>query len=243
MRSKRIFHPETLAENSRITLDDTAGRHLIKALRLKAGDELVLFDGSGKDFSATLVQAGKRTCIAEVYQVMREEAEPGLRLVLAIGISRGERMDFSIQKAVELGINEIQPLFTERSMVQLKGDRLQNRLTHWRGVIRHACEQSGRSRVPGISEPLSLANWLDSFEGNGLMLDHRAEKPLVELSAPGTELTMLVGPEGGLSPTERQLAEEKGLAGVRLGPRVLRTETAPLAALAVIQATWGDFRS
>jgi len=128
-------------------------------------------------------------------------------------------------------------------MVQLKGDRLQNRLTHWRGVIRHACEQSGRSRVPGISEPLSLANWLDSFEGNGLMLDHRAEKPLVELSAPGTELTMLVGPEGGLSPTERQLAEEKGLAGVRLGPRVLRTETAPLAALAVIQATWGDFRS
>jgi 16S rRNA (uracil1498-N3)-methyltransferase len=159
-----------------------------------------------------------------------------------MGISRGERMDFSIQKAVELGVSHFQPLFTERCMVQLKGDRQQSRLDHWQGVIRHACEQSGRALLPSIAEPSNLPNWLCSFTGYGLMLDHRAEHSLASLSAPKDSLTLLVGPEGGLSQAERDLAMQHNFAAGRMGPRVLRTETAPLAALSAIQTLWGDFR-
>jgi 16S rRNA (uracil1498-N3)-methyltransferase len=143
---------------------------------------------------------------------------------------------------VELGVHEITPLFTERSMVQLKGERLHNRMAHWRGVIRHACEQSGRSRLPILHDPQSLPGWVQGFQGNGVMLDHRAEMSLVQIPAPQEAITLLVGPEGGLSPRERESAARAGMRGVRMGPRVLRTETAPLAALAVIQALWGDFR-
>lgn len=151
-------------------------------------------------------------------------------------------MDFSIQKAVELGVSHFQPLFTERCMVQLKGDRQQSRLDHWQGVIRHACEQSGRALLPSIAEPLNLPEWLSRFSGNGLMLDHRAEHSLASLPAPKDSLTLLVGPEGGLSEAERDLAMQHNFAAGRMGPRVLRTETAPLAALAAIQTLWGDFR-
>jgi 16S rRNA (uracil1498-N3)-methyltransferase len=127
-------------------------------------------------------------------------------------------------------------------MVQLKGDRQQSRLDHWQGVIRHACEQSGRALIPTIAEPSSLADWLSTFSGNGLMLDHRAEHSLASLPTPKNSLTLLVGPEGGLSEAERDLAMQHNFVAGRMGPRVLRTETAPLAALAAIQTLWGDFR-
>lgn len=242
MRTYRIYSPAVLEENKRVVLDDDGRRHLVQVLRLKPGDSLVLFDGSGRDYAATLERVDKRECVARVGQVLGEEASAPLRISLAIGISRGERMDFGIQKAVELGVSDIQPLFTGRSVVQLKGERLQNRLEHWRGVIRHACEQSGRSRLPTLWPATSLTSWLADFTGNGVMLDHRADQLLVELPAPGATITLLVGPEGGLAAKEREQASNAGLRGVRLGPRVLRTETAPLAALSVIQGLWGDFR-
>jgi len=241
MREHRIYCSQPLHRGEQVLLDEGAARHLTQVLRLKSGAEIVLFDGSGHDYAASLLSAGRRECVAKVGECLGEEALPPLHLHLAIGISRGERMDFSIQKAVELGVSEITPLFSARSMVQLKGERLYNRLEHWRGVIRHACEQSGRSRLPQLHAAVELPRWLDDFQGDGLMLDHRADTPLVDLPPPQGALTLLVGPEGGLSPEERELAQQHRLRGVRMGPRVLRTETAPLAALAVIQALWGDF--
>ncbi len=242
MRTNRIYVPEDLREHSSIALSDGARRHLIQVLRLKSGDHFVVFDGSGRDFDARLREVGRQHCTADLLQIIRQEAQPDLHISLAVGISRGERMDFSIQKAVELGVSEIIPLFTERSMVQLKHERLQKRLEHWHGVIRHACEQSGRSRLPSLLPADKLAEWLERFRGNGVMLDHRADTPLVDLPAPAHHLTLLVGPEGGLSRNERQHAQVAGFQSARLGPRILRTETAPIAALSVIQALWGDLR-
>jgi 16S rRNA (uracil1498-N3)-methyltransferase len=164
-----------------------------------------------------------------------------LQLHLAIGISRGERMDYAIQKSVELGVSQISPLFSSRSMVRLKPDRRNKRVAHWQGVIRSACEQSGRSRLPILNPPTELSDWLSSHPG-GLMLYHQATDTLATRPAPGSELNLLIGPEGGLSDAERAKAVEHGYKAVRLGPRVLRTETAPIAALAAIQVLWGDFR-
>ncbi len=242
MRLHRVFSPTPLEEGRTVQLDARASRHLLQSLRLESGADFVLFDNSGHEFSARLLSKGRQDAWAEVGTVLRTESPPALRLRLAIGISRGERMDFALQKAVELGIWEIDPLFTERTLVRLKGDRVEARMTHWQGVIRHACEQSGRTLVPQLSAPRSLSRWLSGFEGRGLLLDHRAQRSLGEIEPPSGELSLLVGPEGGLSEAERHAAREAGLEGVRLGPRILRTETAPLAALAAIQVLWGDFR-
>lgn len=242
MRLHRVFSPVPLEEGQTVPLDQSATRHLLQSLRLESGANFVLFDDSGRDFAARLLPKGRREAWAEVGSVLRTESPPALRLQLAIGISRGERMDLVLQKAVELGIWEIVPLFTERTLVRLKGDRIAARMTHWQGIIRHACEQSGRALVPQLSTPVSLSRWLGSFEGQGLLLDHRAERSLGEIGPPRGALSLLVGPEGGLSEAERRAAREAGLQGVRLGPRILRTETAPLAALAAIQVLWGDFR-
>lgn len=243
MRRHRVFSVEPLARGRQVQLDANASRHLLQTLRLRPGDEIELFDGSGDNYSAVLLDTDKRSARAEVRQHLARQPLPALQLDLAIGVSRGERMDFGIQKAVELGIQHIAPLFTERSMVQLKGQRLSAREQHWQGVIRHACEQSGRARLPILHSPQRFHTWLGTFQGNGILLDHRAALALPDLPPPGGQITLLVGPEGGLSPAERTQAADRGLIGVRLGPRVLRTETAPLAALAVIQALWGDFRT
>ena len=242
MRRPRVYSVEPLHSGAAVELDANAARHLLQVLRLKSGDPVILFDGSGRDYAAELTTAHKRGASARVGAVVTEEAPLALQAHLAIGISRGERMDFSLQKAVELGVSEITPLFTERSMVHLKGDRLHNRQQHWGGVVRHACEQSGRSRLPRLHQARPFTDWLSGFHGHGLLLDHRADKSLPDLPPPGNALSLLVGPEGGLCADERRQAMRKGLQAVRLGPRVLRTETAPLAALAAIQVLWGDFR-
>jgi len=242
MRLPRIYSAQALSSGESLTLDSNATRHLVQVLRLKAGNAIILFDGSGNDFSASISLANKRECIVQIDEVVRHEQSCKLSLHLAIGISRGERMDFSIQKAVELGVQSITPLFTERCMVQLKGERLKNRLTHWQGVVHHACEQSGRSLVPQIHTAQPLNSWLERLTGTSLILDHRAEDTLATIEKPEHALTLLVGPEGGLSTVERQQATRQGMLSIRLGPRVLRTETAPLAALAAIQMLWGDFR-
>jgi 16S rRNA (uracil1498-N3)-methyltransferase len=241
MRVSRIFTEQDLAAGARVEMDERACRYASQVLRLRAGQSVVLFNGSGSDYAAELTRCDRRRCTAEVTQLVASEQPTALQLHLGIGISRGERMDLAIQKSVELGVHAISPLMTARSVVQLKQDRVEKRMAHWRGIIISACEQSGRSRLPGLAPPASLGDWLAAHPG-GLQLQHAAADSLAGIANPGPSLNLLIGPEGGLSDAEQALASAAGFKAVRLGPRVLRTETAPIAALAAIQVLWGDFR-
>ncbi len=224
-------------------LPEGPARHLTQVLRLTPGETLRLFNGDGCDRAAQVIEVTRSGATVAVGAVGEAQPEPPLHIHLALGISRGERMDYAIQKAVELGVAAVQPLFTERSMVQLKGERLERRLGHWQGIVIGACEQSGRRRLPDLAPALPLDEWLGLAAPNTLLLDPQAPQALAQWSPPGPEVTLLVGPEGGLSPRERDLAARHGVTGVRLGPRILRAETAPLAAIAVLQALWGDLRA
>ena len=243
MTCHRIYTGQPLQAGTELSLEETAARHLVQVLRLKAGAEVLLFNGDGHDYSVRLSEVSRRSARAVVETRGEAETEPALQIHLGIGLSKGDRMDFAVQKAVELGVSQITPLITERCVVRLPGERLEKKLQHWRQVVIAACEQSGRRRIPQCHEVASLTDWLAyGATGFGLLLDHRSEHTLPQLDPPGGKLSLLIGPEGGLSETERTLAGTSGFRGVRLGPRVLRTETAPLAAIAAIQALWGDFR-
>jgi 16S rRNA (uracil1498-N3)-methyltransferase len=239
MRNIRIYADIQLQAGSEVALPAGPSRHLIQVLRLRVGDELLVFNGDGRDYPATLSGARKDAVRIRLAQPGPDEPALALSLHLGLGISKGERMDFAIQKAVELGVAEITPLFTERCVVKLDAQRLAKRLDHWQGVLVAACEQSGRRRLPLLHPATSLDEWL-ATAAPGILLDHRAEHGLTALPRPADGLSLLVGPEGGLSATERQQARDAGLTGVRLGPRVMRTETAPLAAIAAMQVLWGD---
>jgi 16S rRNA (uracil1498-N3)-methyltransferase len=223
-------------------LDSGAARHVSKVLRLGPNAPIILFDGRGGSYEATLKEVGKREVTVEVLAHQPDECESPLTVTLAQGVSKGERMDFTIQKAVELGVSSIIPISTERSVVNLKGERLEKKMVHRQGVIISACEQCGRNTLPTLQPMQSLNSWLQQPPvDHGLLLDHRATHTLSSLQT-GTSATLLIGPEGGLSQTERETAYAAGFQGVRLGPRVLRTETAALAALATLQALWGDLQ-
>ncbi len=242
MRIPRIFHPQALAEQHRVALDDNAARHVARVLRLNPGAELTLFDGHGGEYPATIVELGKRLVEVELGAQRNVEVESPLQVTLAQGISKGERMDYTIQKAVELGVSQIVPLDTERSVVNLKGDRQEKKQAHWRGVIISACEQCGRNTLPELLPQQTFDSWLQNeLNGTGLLLDHRANTSIDSLQVNGA-ITLLIGPEGGLSEQERERALEAGYQGLRLGPRVLRTETAALTALAALQSHFGDLR-
>ena len=239
MRINRVYADLPLQAATEITLPEGPSRHLGQVLRLRLGDELVVFNGDGRDYPATLT--GARKDAVRVQLGLPGEPEPVLVLPLhlGLGISKGERMDFAIQKAVELGVAAITPLFTTRCVVKLDADRQAKRLAHWQGVLVAACEQSGRRRLPPLHPAMQLDDWL-ATAAPGVLLDHRAEHSLTTLPRPADGLSLLVGPEGGLTQNERQQAARTGLTGVRLGPRVMRTETAPLAAIAAMQVLWGD---
>ncbi|GAB4345945.1 MAG: 16S rRNA (uracil(1498)-N(3))-methyltransferase [Gammaproteobacteria bacterium] len=242
MRTPRLFHPQRLHERTAVTLDAGAARYLTKVLRLEPGAPLVLFDGQGGEFEAILSELRKGTVVVAVNRHRTREAESPLQTTLAQGISRGERMDYTLRKATELGVTRIQPLFTEYCQVQLKGERLDKRLRHWEGVVRSACEQSGRNRLPELLEPLPLCDLVARRpDETHLILDPRSENHLQGIDLNGSRVTLIVGPEGGLSPAEIDLLTRHGCIGIRLGPRILRTETAALAALAAMQCLWGDF--
>ncbi|MBN8430002.1 16S rRNA (uracil(1498)-N(3))-methyltransferase [Microbulbifer salipaludis] len=250
MRIPRIFSAEPLAGKSEVQLDEAASRHLVKVLRLGPGRPLVLFDGAGGEYQAELLEAGKKARVT-LGDYTAEDRQSPLAITLAIGISRGDRFDWVIQKATELGVQAIQPLFTERCEVKLTGDRLQKKLGQWQQIAISACEQSARNRVPQVLPPVKLPQFLDTAEKDldggdtlKLVLHHRTEETLANLEQqygrPQAAL-LLVGPEGGLSAEEIALALGRGFHALRLGPRVLRTETAPVAALSVLQFQWGDF--
>lgn len=244
MRIPRFYLPAPLAIGATVRLDDNAFNHAVRVLRLKPGATLVLFDGEGRAFAATLAEIDKRQARARVTADLPGDGESPLRMTLAQGISRGEKMDYTLQKAVELGVATLQPLFAERGGVALAGERLTRKVQHWRGIVVGACEQCGRNRLPELREPTALADWLAGLgrdPGLRLLLDPLAERGLRGLKPPSDGVTLLIGPEGGLSPAEIADALEADFTGVRLGPRILRTETAGVAALAAAQALWGDW--
>lgn len=244
MRIPRIYLPLPLTAGATVQLDDNAFGHAVRVLRLQPGAGLVLFDGCGRAFTATLTTVGKREAWAEISEALRDENEPPLRIVLAQGISRGDKMDYTVQKAVELGVNAIQPLFTERGGVDLTGERLLRKVQHWRSIIVGACEQCGQNRLPELHQPLPLMAWLEQpAAGLRLVLEPTARCGLREISAPMDQISLLIGPEGGLSVAEIAKALATGFVGVRLGQRILRTETAGVAVLAAVQALWGDWHN
>lgn len=242
MRTIRCFVDEPLAPGSVVTLPEAATTHLVRVLRLSAGDPVVLFNGNGQDFAATLLSVGKRGAEAEVRDARPVANESPLRITLAQGIARGEKMDWVLQKATELGVAGIFPVSTERTEVKLDAERAGKRLAHWQGILRAACEQSGRARLPALGEPQSLASYAASEPAAiKLVLDPGGDLGLRDLSLPAAaEVALLVGPEGGLSERDLAAAHAAGFRGLRLGPRILRTETAGLAALAALQSLYGD---
>jgi len=243
MREHRIFTGQPLDIGHQVALEEGPRRHLLQVLRLKAGAEVTLFNGDGYDYAARISRADRRSAVIEITGRGEQETAATFSITLGIAISKGERMDFAVQKSVELGVTAITPLITERCVVRLDQARMGKRLHHWRQVLIAACEQSGRRRVPELNETLELGKWLSiETAEQGLLLDHRSEYAMRDLPRPERGIRLLVGPEGGLSASERDLALKHRFTGVRLGPRVLRTETAPLAAIAAIQTLWGDFR-
>ncbi len=238
----RVYVDARLRAEAEVLLGEDAAAHLARVLRLRAGDPVTLFNGDGRDYAGRLVALAKRDARVAVEAVSDAEPEPTLAIELAVGVSRGERMDLVIQKAVELGVSAILPLITERSVVRLDDERADRRHAHWHGVLVAACEQSGRRRLPALHPAVAWRAWTLPVEGTRLVLDPGAAATLPMLSRPEASVTLLVGPEGGLAEAERARAARAGFTPVRLGPRILRTETAPLAALAALQVLWGDMR-
>ncbi|SFF39685.1 16S rRNA m(3)U-1498 methyltransferase [Fontimonas thermophila] len=239
----RIYFETPLAEGTQLALPESAFRHLVQVLRMRQGDAFIAFDGRGGEYEAVLVEVSKRAATAQVRAHRAIERESPLDLALAQCICKGERMDYSLQKAVELGVRRIVPLVSGRSVVRLDEERWARKLAHWRGVIVAACEQSGRTRLPHLEPVQLLAQWLDENRacGERLMLDPQGRYGLRALARPNGPVTLLVGPEGGLGSDELAHARRSGFLGIRIGPRVLRTETAGVAALAALQALWGDW--
>jgi 16S rRNA (uracil1498-N3)-methyltransferase len=243
MRLTRVHLDIPLSAGQELVLPEAPATHLVRVLRLGEGDACVLFNGDGHDYAARIVALGKRevrVAVGEATPVMRESP---LRTGLLQGIARGEKMDLILQKSTELGIGEIRPLWSQRSEVKLDEARAHKRHAHWRGVVASACEQCGRVRVPEVAAPASLAAVLDALPAGGLrlLLDPEGDLSLRTLEVgTDTAVWLAVGPEGGWAPSDREQLRAAGFIGLRLGPRVLRTETAGLAALAALQAQLGD---
>lgn len=238
MRLSRFFIDAPLALGSH-ALPETAAHYIARVLRLSNGSAVQLFDGSGQEYLGELVEVGKKQVRVELRQQLAGQPESPLRIHLGQGLSRGERMDWAIQKATELGVAQITPLISERCEVRLNDERADKRLAHWRQIAISACEQCGRSVVPTIHPPQQLGDWLP-VEAELKLVLHPVAAPLTSHAQPRT-LAFLIGPEGGLSEHEVEQAQQAGFQAARLGPRVLRTETAPVVALSVAQQLWGDF--
>lgn len=241
MRIPRIYLPQSLTADSEVELDANALRHVVQVLRLKTGHPLILFNGEGGEYAAELTRVEKRRATAHITGFQDISRESSLFTHLGMGISKGERMDFALQKAVELGVNEISPLFTEHCVVQLNDKRALKKQEHWQAVIISACEQSGRNTLPVLNVPQSFQHWLNiASSTTRLILDPVANVALSTVTPAATGVTLAIGPEGGFSQVEVDQALESGFINVSLGPRVLRTESAAIASLAAIQAMWGD---
>jgi 16S rRNA (uracil1498-N3)-methyltransferase len=244
MSNLRFFSTEDLVIGAAVKLSENAAIHATRALRLNVGDEIHLFNGDGFDYACELIAVKKSEVIAKVNARQARDTESPLNITLLQGISSGDRMDYSIQKAVELGVKQIQPIATERSVVKLSAERAQKRLEHWQNIVISACEQCGRATIPQVLTPTTLANWLSTNSASTatrILLNPIGAKRLAALEKPSGEIQLLIGAEGGLTQAEINLAISQGFQSVILGPRILRTETAGPTAIASLQSLWGDF--
>jgi 16S rRNA (uracil1498-N3)-methyltransferase len=242
VRLSRVYVCAELRPGLEVALPDGAAAHLTRVLRLQVGDACVLFNGDGHDYPARISMLDKRAVHARVEAVVSVDNESSLRITLVQGIARGEKMDLILQKATELGVHAFMPVTSERSEIRLEGQRADKRLAHWRSVVIAACEQSGRAGIPQVagSQPLHEAVAAPSVTSRWL-LDPQAIRSIATLAAPITSACVLaVGPEGGWSARDRAVLQHAGFQGLRLGPRILRTETAGLAAVAALQSRFGD---
>ncbi|PWC15605.1 16S rRNA (uracil(1498)-N(3))-methyltransferase [Brenneria roseae subsp. americana] len=242
MRIPRIFHPETLPiEGGEIELSEDAANHVGRVLRMSAGQSLLLFDGSNHIFDAEIVLAGKKSVRVRFTAGKLEDKESPLHLHLGQVMSRGEKMEFTIQKSIELGVNIITPLFSERCGVKLDTERLEKKVGQWQKIAIAACEQCGRNRLPIIRPAITLEAWCSEQDAAlKLNLHPRATQSINTLPLPVSQVRLLIGPEGGLSSSEISMTSEYGFTDILLGPRILRTETTALTAITALQVRFGD---
>ncbi|MCF6435017.1 16S rRNA (uracil(1498)-N(3))-methyltransferase [Pseudoalteromonas sp. MMG022] len=241
MRIPHIYQPSELKLNTQVTLDDDAAGHLSRVLRMQSGDKVSLFNGQGGEYLCELMEVGKKVVTAQVIEFNDHDCESPLKIHLGQGISRGDKMDFTIQKSVELGITEITPLFTNRCGVKLSGDRLAKKHAQWQKIAIAAAEQSGRNTVTVVHPPVDINTWLAQHSSElKLTLHPRAHHSIKTLPTPTHGVRFIVGPEGGFTDEEIKATNAQGFIDVRLGPRVLRTETAALTVLSALQLQFGD---
>ncbi len=241
MRISRIYTSQNLTPSSEIELDGQQAHYLSKVLRLKVDAALILFNGDGCEYTAKIKHITKNRIQIEVLECSVKHTESPLHTSLGLGLSRGERMDTAIQKSTELGVSEITPLFTEFSEVKLQGERLQKKLQHWQQIAISACEQSGRTTVPSINPAIHLSKWCEELACPLKLIFEPSSENTLSSTSHVSEVALLIGPEGGFSKQELAVADKSGFQAVQLGPRVFRTETAPIAALTALQLLWGDF--
>jgi 16S rRNA (uracil1498-N3)-methyltransferase len=241
MRISRLFVPEMLAKGKKIELDQERAHYLRTVLRLKKEAAIILFNGQGGEYAGTVSEVNRKTVVIVIHQWSDRSVESPLRIHLGLSIARGDRMDFSVQKAVELGVSAITPLQSERCHAPGNQDRKPLRWLHWQKIIHHAAEQCGRTLMPELAEIEPLADWLPHQQGLKLLLDPFAATVMADLQPINNGVTLLIGPEGGFADHERQLAKAAGFVPVQLGPRILRTETATITAVSAVQLLWGDF--
>lgn len=242
MRLTRCFVDLPLRSGTRIALPDANANHLARVLRLREGDACVLFNGDGNDYDARIEAISKREVVVELRGSRAVDTESPLHVTLLQGIARGEKMDLILQKATELGVAAVIPVVAERTEVKLDAERAEKRVAHWRSVIASACEQSGRARLPALAAPTALSDAARGLEGDAvrLTLDPTGEVSLATVQIAKGAVVVAIGPEGGWSPRDREILSAAGFIGLRLGPRILRTETAGLAAIAALQSRFGD---
>ena len=242
MRLSRLYVDAPLNVGGRIELDDDAAHYVRTVLRLKTGDAIVLFNGQGGEYPSRFSEVSRKNVRVEIEQFDARDVESPLRVNLGMGISRGDRMDWAVQKAVELGVTSLTPLMTERCVTKLTDAKKIQRWQHWQHIVQHAAEQSGRTRVPQLGDITDYLDWVDKQDGLKLFFDPHATQSLADLTPNDQRVTLLSGPEGGFSDAEREIAKAAGFVPVRMGARILRTETAVLSALSAAQTLWGDFR-
>lgn len=241
MRQSRIYTPQPLLSTETVELSGQTRHYLARVLRLSVGDSVILFDGDGREYPGEIIEVQSKRIIARLGESRPAGNESPLKITLVQAISRGERMDYSLQKATELGVSCIQPLVSQRVEVRLDEKRKAKRLQHWKGVVISACEQSGRAVVPEVLQPCLLDEWLAVADtSKSLVLDPTAKMRLSEFSEGHKNVSVLVGPEGGFTEIELEHVKAKGVTPLSLGPRILRTETAGPVAIAVLQVVAGD---
>lgn len=240
MRIPRLYLEHTLEARQTLTLTDRQAHYVARVLRMGSGRPLTVFNGEGGEFSAHILDVDKKAVTLEIGEHLAENRQSPLEIELAIGLSRGERWDLVLQKATELGVTRLVPLVTERTEVKLKGERLGKKQAHWQQICISACEQCQRNILPQLDSVCTLDDYLPRARGAEKYVLHHRDSRHLDASAAPASVSLLIGPEGGLSDTEIEAARRAGFSPLTLGPRVLRTETAPIVALSVVQHLWGD---